>query len=108
MIFFKLMQYLRRFIGSPDILWEKVSKYTISKMTTLLQEAITQIKKLPESEQNDIAQMLLNRLNKSNFEIKGIKGKDLIKFADFIPYDDLQLISQAILEDCGRVDLNEW
>jgi hypothetical protein len=77
-------------------------------MTILLEEAINKIKKLPESEQNDIAQMVLNRLNNSSFSIKGIKGKQLIKFAGIISNDDLELMSQAILDDCERVDLNEW
>jgi hypothetical protein len=77
-------------------------------MTRLLEEAITKVKKLSESEQNTIAQIVLDRLNNTNYGIKGIKGKELIKFAGIIPDDDLELINQAILEGCDRIDLDEW
>jgi hypothetical protein len=77
-------------------------------MPKLLEKAITQIKKLPESQQNAIAQIVLNILNNSKYSIKGVQGKELIKFAGTISSDDLQLMSQAILEDCERIDINEW
>jgi hypothetical protein len=38
----------------------------------------------------------------------GIPGKDLLQFAGLIDPDDLALMRQAIEEDCGRVDLDEW
>ena len=77
-------------------------------MPKLLEKAITQIKNLPESEQNAIAQIVLNILNNSKYSIKGVQGKELIKFAGTISSDDLQLMSQAILKDCERIDINEW
>ncbi len=38
---------------------------------------------------------------------KGVPGEKLVKFANFIPRDDLQRISDAIEAGCERVD-NEW
>jgi len=40
--------------------------------------------------------------------LKGIKGKELLKFEGIIPPDDLQLISKAIEENCEKVDTNAW
>ena len=76
-------------------------------MTKLLEEAIFEIRKLTEFEQNHIATMLLYQL-KSTKNIKGVSGKNLIKFAGKISEEDLQLMNEAIIEDCEKVDINEW
>jgi hypothetical protein len=39
---------------------------------------------------------------------KGVAGKSLLRFEGAIPDDDLRLMSQAIEENCERVDANEW
>ncbi|MBI3763448.1 MAG: hypothetical protein HY260_16500 [Chloroflexi bacterium] len=38
---------------------------------------------------------------------RGVSGKQLLRFAGFIPLDDLRLMRQAIETGCGQVDLNE-
>ena len=38
----------------------------------------------------------------------GVPGQQLLRFAGSIPFDDLQLMRQAIEEGCERVDENEW
>ena len=35
----------------------------------------------------------------------GVSGKQLLKFRGFIPPDELEQMSQAIEEDCERVDV---
>ena len=39
---------------------------------------------------------------------KGVNGKSLLQFEGAISGDDLRLMSQAIEENCERVDANEW
>jgi hypothetical protein len=39
---------------------------------------------------------------------KGVEGKSLLRFEGAIPDDDLLLMTQAIEENCERVDANEW
>jgi len=39
---------------------------------------------------------------------KGVPGKQLHSFAGTIPADDLKAMEQAIENNCGKVDLNEW
>jgi hypothetical protein len=41
-------------------------------------------------------------------QIQGVPGQQLLQFAGVIPSDDLQLMQEAIEQDCEQVDLNEW
>ena len=38
----------------------------------------------------------------------GVPGQQLLRFAGAIPFDDLQLMRQAIEEGCERIDANAW
>ncbi len=38
----------------------------------------------------------------------GVAGKELLRFGGVIEPDDLRAITQAINEDCEKVNLNEW
>lgn len=38
----------------------------------------------------------------------GVPGKELLRFAGTITPEDAKLMLEAIEEDCGRTDLNEW
>lgn len=38
----------------------------------------------------------------------GVPGETLLQFAGFFPADELQLMQNAIEEDCAQVDLDEW
>ena len=40
-------------------------------------------------------------------KIKGVPGEELLKFAGSIPKEDLQLMSEAIKQDCEKVDFDE-
>ena len=41
-------------------------------------------------------------------EIRGTPGQQLLRFAGSIPSDELQLMREAIEQDCERVDIDEW
>ena len=41
-------------------------------------------------------------------EVRGTPGQQLLRFAGSIPANDLQLMSEAIEQDCERIDINEW
>ena len=41
-------------------------------------------------------------------EARGTPGKSLLHFAGSISPDDLQLMREAIGQDCERIDVNEW
>jgi hypothetical protein len=38
----------------------------------------------------------------------GVPGRSLLKYAGFIPPDDLRLMSEVIENDCRKVDGDEW
>ncbi len=38
----------------------------------------------------------------------GVPGKNLLKYAGFIPPDDLRIMSDVIENDCRKIDINEW
>jgi len=40
--------------------------------------------------------------------IKGVSGRQLLRFAGSIPPDDVKLMRQAIEQGCEQVELNEW
>lgn len=39
---------------------------------------------------------------------KGVDGKSLLRFEGAISDEDLRIMSQAIEENCERVDVNKW
>jgi hypothetical protein len=41
-------------------------------------------------------------------EIRGTSGQQLLQFAGSIPPSDLQLMREAIEQDCEQVDIDEW
>jgi hypothetical protein len=41
-------------------------------------------------------------------EVRGTPGQQLLRFAGSIPSDNLQLMREAIEQDCEKIDVNEW
>jgi hypothetical protein len=68
-------------------------------------QIIEQLNIIPQDLQYQVLEFARN-LTKS--KIKGIPGKELLRFAGSIPKEDLQLMSEAIKQDCEKVDVNEW
>jgi len=42
------------------------------------------------------------------FVQRGVPGEKLLRFAGMIPADDVELMRQAIEDDCEQVDWHEW
>jgi hypothetical protein len=68
-------------------------------------EIITQLSKLSLEKQQQVLHFVRALNIAKPF---GIPGKDLLHFAGTIESGDLQVMMQAIKEDCEKVNLNEW
>lgn len=38
----------------------------------------------------------------------GVPGQQLLRFAGSIPFEDVEVMREAIERDCERVDFDEW
>lgn len=65
-----------------------------------------ELKELDEYERIEHLIVMIKAGNLST--VKGVPGKQLLRFAGSIPKEDLQLMSEAIKQDCEKVDVNEW
>lgn len=74
-------------------------------ITPIIEQVVEQLESLPENLQRRVLEFVQS-LKGSAF--RGVPGKQLIRFAGFIPLDDLQLMRQAIESGCEQVDLDEW
>lgn len=68
----------------------------------IIEEVTRQITVLPY----DLRQIVLKELNL--LSLKGVSGKNLMKYAGCICNDDLKVMRQAVESDCGNTDINEW
>jgi len=68
-------------------------------------QVMQQLETLPENLQRQVLEFVqaLQVLAR-----RGIPGKQLLQFAGAIPPRDLELMRQAIDEECEQVDLDEW
>ena len=73
--------------------------------STTIQEIVDRLDKLTPVQQKQILNSVLSFLGEP---IRGIPGKELLKFVGLFPPEDLEEIKQAIEEDCGQVDESEW
>jgi hypothetical protein len=72
---------------------------------SISEQIFEQLKILPQDLQHQVLEFARNL---TNSKIKGVPGKELLKFAGSIPKEDLQVMSEAIKQDCDKVDVNEW
>ena len=73
--------------------------------TSIIAQVVEQLRAMPQSLQIQVltfAQTLVKA------EIKGVAGQQLLRFAGTISSDDLQLMREAIEQECENIDLNEW
>jgi hypothetical protein len=71
----------------------------------IVEEVVEQLKIMPQHLQRQVLEFV-RALVKA--EVRGTPGQQLLRFAGSIPFDDLQLMREAIQQDCERVDLDEW
>ncbi|PIP42035.1 MAG: hypothetical protein COX19_02095 [Desulfobacterales bacterium CG23_combo_of_CG06-09_8_20_14_all_51_8] len=65
----------------------------------------SQLERLPFEKQIQVLDFARTLASK---RIKGVPGQKLLRFAGAIENQDLDAISQAIDENCGKVNLHEW
>lgn len=72
---------------------------------SIIDEVVEQLKSMPQHLQSQVLEFV-RALVKA--EVRGTPGRQLLHFAGSIPSDDLQLMREAIEQDCERVDVNDW
>ncbi|WP_413165652.1 hypothetical protein ACL6C3_04320 [Capilliphycus salinus ALCB114379] len=72
---------------------------------SIIDEVIEQLKAMPQHLQWRVLEFARTLVN---LEVRGTPGQQLLHFAGSIPPDDLQLMREAIEQDCEQVDINEW
>lgn len=68
-------------------------------------EIIVQLSKLPHEKQQQVLHFIRALTGGGPL---GVPGKDLLRFAGVIAAGELQLMQQAIEEDCEQVNMDEW
>ena len=63
--------------------------------TSISDQVIEQLKIMPQDLQYQVLEFARNL---TNSKIKGVPGKQLLRFAGSIPKEDLQLLSEAIAQ----------
>lgn len=75
--------------------------------TSIIEQVVKELKTMPQPLQWKVLKFA-RTLVQGDSKIRGISGKEILRFAGVISSDDLQLMKEAIEQDCQRVDLNEW
>lgn len=73
--------------------------------TSILNKVIEQLKVMPQDLQWQVLEFARS-LASSN--IQGVPGEQLLRFAGAIPPEDLELMREAIEQNCEQVDTDEW
>jgi hypothetical protein len=72
---------------------------------SIIDQVIEQLRSMPQPLQWRVLKFARTLIAS---QIQGVPGQQLLQFAGVIPSDDLQLMQEAIEQDCEQVDLNEW
>ncbi|MCC5635322.1 hypothetical protein LC593_05545 [Nostoc sp. CHAB 5844] len=71
----------------------------------IIDEVVEQLKVMPQHLQWQVLEFV-RALVKT--KVRGTSGQQLLRFAGSIPPNDLQLMREAIEQDCEQIDVNEW
>lgn len=72
---------------------------------TIADEVVEQLRGMSQPLQRQVL-AFVRSLAKA--EVRGTPGQQLLRFAGSVPSDDLQLMREAIEQDCERIDVGEW
>jgi hypothetical protein len=72
---------------------------------TIADEVVEQLRGMPQPLQRQVLEFVRTLMKR---EVRGTPGQQLLRFAGSIPPDDLQLMREAIEQDCEQVDIDEW
>ncbi|MBW4561433.1 MAG: hypothetical protein KME32_09800 [Mojavia pulchra JT2-VF2] len=73
--------------------------------TSILDKVIEELKLMPQDLQLRVLEFTRDLASST---IKGVPGQKLLRFAGAIPSDDIELMREAIEQDCQQVDTDEW
>jgi hypothetical protein len=76
-------------------------------MTSTRDRILERIDRLPETMLDEILQFIDSLVNRLP-PVQGIPGKLLLDLAGSLPSEDASEMRQAIENDCGQVDFDEW
>lgn len=71
----------------------------------IIDEVVEQLRVMPQPLQRQVLEFVRSLVQA---EVRGTPGSQLLRFAGSIPSADLQLMHEAIEQDCERVDVDEW
>lgn len=71
----------------------------------IIEEVVEQLKVMPDHLQWQVLEFVRSL---AKVEVQGTPGHKLLRFAGLIPSDDLQLMREAVEQDCERVDVDQW
>ncbi len=71
----------------------------------IIEEVVEKLRVMPQPLQRQVLEFVRSLVKA---EVRGTPGQQLLRFAGSIPSDDLQLMRDAIEQDCERVDVGEW
>ncbi|NJM99727.1 MAG: hypothetical protein HC800_23615 [Phormidesmis sp. RL_2_1] len=71
----------------------------------IIDEVVEQLKVMPQPLQRQVLEFVRSLVK---VEVRGTPGQQLLRFAGSIPSNDLQLMREAIEQNCERVDIDEW
>ena len=72
---------------------------------SIIDEVIEQLRLMPQHLQWQVLEFARTLVKA---KVRGTPGQQLLRFAGSIPPDDLQVMREAIEQDCEQVDTNEW
>lgn len=73
--------------------------------TSIIKEVIKRLEVMPQHLQRQVLEFAQTLVKA---EVRGTPGQQLLRFAGSIPPNDLQLMREAIEQDCERIDIDEW
>ncbi|MDG2992404.1 hypothetical protein L3556_15910 [Candidatus Synechococcus calcipolaris G9] len=72
---------------------------------SIINEVIKQLEVMPQHLQQQVLEFTQAL---ATSEVRGTPGQQLLCFAGSIPPEDLQLMREAIEQDCERIDIDGW
>jgi hypothetical protein len=72
---------------------------------SVIDQVVEQLRSMPQPLQWEVLEFARTLISS---KVQGVSGQQLLRFAGTIPIEDLQLMQEAVEQNCEQVDLNEW
>lgn len=73
--------------------------------TPIVEKVVKQLKAMPEELQQRVLEFTRSLAESAP---RGVPGRQLLQYAGALPPDELELMRQAISQDCEQVDADAW